>query len=536
MKVHLRLILFLAVTTLAAGCGSPAATQPSVAANEAPPETGTTVTPPVPPPDPESGPVQSVAEIAGRWRLVHGTVGGRQFADATTGGFGIEIRPESVDYPINCNQATAQLAIDDGDFTLGDAEVTAIGCSEPSEESTLFVEAFQIVDRAVVESGELILAGNGAELRFIRPVVPTVLAELPLTSAGTELTFDVPEGWQRTSHYLIIGAPEHLGRGPWWVLTTATDETAATAARWGEADIELPSGSLGPGPITVVMPEDISVDDWALCSPFWEPDPYCFTLPVRLPSAPWFVAAGGVGGATLYNANGTSELVSSDLVAVAFYADDRLLWQHSEEPGEIAIGASGTDVLDNTGQLLDVRVIGERTLALVSDSTGTSIVDVDSAERRIIGPAAQSGRLTADVAILRIDAASVEAYSVETGALLWQRTVNPATMVNVFDQVVRLDTMRDLQSNAGPEPYFQYVDTELIELATGETLDSFEWEVAIPDEGHSIAESCTHSDFDGEYILCSQPDGRVVSLQVNGGDSRTLAYLSLMATYARKAQ
>ncbi|MCP3975937.1 MAG: META domain-containing protein [bacterium] len=496
--------------------------------------TSTTATSTVPP-TVDDGPMNGTTEITGEWRLAFGATDGVQFADGTTGGFFIVFGPDRVDYPVNCNRASAQLTIENGSFTLGDTSVTAAGCGEPTEGSVLLETAFHNANHIATDGDHLVLTGSSSELRFVRPERSVTLGELPLTSAGMELTFDVPDGRQRASYYLIASLPEYFDRGAWWVLTAGTDDTKPTVTRWEEANIESTPGPAGPGQVTVVLPDNIHVGDWALCSPFWEPAPYCFTLPVRLPSAPWFVTAGGfLNPTTLYDADGTSQQLNNTLVGTAFYVDGRLIWQPSEEPDEIAIDASGSNMLYDTGQLLDVQIVGGRTVALVSDSDGSSLIDVDEDERWRVGPAAEDGELADDVVVLRVDQTTVEAYSVENTSLLWRMEVDPMALLNVHDGTVRIDTMRDIQADAGADPYFQYVDTQTVDLRSGKVLESVEWEVAIPLEGDSINKPCGFSDFDGELILCSHPDGRIVGLGVYGGDSTTIAYGALMASFARE--
>ena len=526
------MILAVAFCALLSACGSPAGPDAASATSAAPESTEGTTTTSLYPPSPADGPVQDGAEIAGSWRLVYGVADGQQFADPTTAGFYIAFRSGRVEYPINCNRAIAELTIEDGRMELGGAAVTEAGCGEPSGKSMSFVTAFESSTEISIADSELVLTSEGSELRFARPETAVTLGELPLTSAGAALTFDIPGDRDRFSHYLITGSAENLGRGPFWLLTTATEERGPETVRWEDAEVTPAPGSPGPETLTVLMPDDISVDDWALCSPYWQPEPYCFTLPVRLPSAPWFVTA-GLEGVTLYDANGTSEVLTAEPAAIAFYIQRRLVWQSLAELEAIQVEGAAPIVIPGGGRLVDVSLVGGRPVGLTVGKDGSSVIDLESGDGIWSGQPADRGMIGAHFVILRSDSGLITVADFTTGDGLWELSAAPETALSLnADGVLRLDTMRTLQTDAGSDPYFQYVDTELIDLASGEILEAFSWEVAIPFEGDHIDQQCGLVDFDGELLLCPQPDGRIVSLQVNGGDSRTVAAGAISATFA----
>ncbi|MCP4307471.1 MAG: hypothetical protein GY788_21880 [bacterium] len=491
----------------------------------APPETSS---------PPNTGVTSTVADtsgINGNWRLVSGTLDGNQFADATTGGFEMVITPGRIDYPMNCNRAYAELETGEGAFNVGEPVVTAIGCGTLSETSILFDEAFLRLYRIESESPDLVLGGDNAELVFTRPQSPEDLGELPLAAAGQLLSFEVPEGRQRTNQYLIVGWPDGLGRFASHLLTAQTDTSPASWQPWHEATVDPAVVVTGPGPDTVLIPDIISDGDYALCSPFWEPDPFCFTLKVRPPSAPWIVSA-GPDGVVLHDANGTSQVISTEPTARAFYVDGRFITQTTNQPDRILV--DGTEVpLQNGEDILDVGIVDDRSLALVSGPDGSATLDLDSGDRVVVGPQASSGRLGAAYVTLRTASDSIEARDLD-GAELWTRMVVPDAMVHLDGQdLIRIDTFRLLQPDAGSDPYFQYIATELLDPLSGETIDSYEREVAIPDDGHQIGEPCGHTEFHDGRLLCPQPDGRIVTLNVNTDDTRTITDGAMTATYAR---
>jgi hypothetical protein len=176
-------------------------------------------------------------------------------------------------------------------------------------------------------------------------------------------------------------------------------------------------------------------------------------------------------------------------------------------------------------------------MALTADSSGTYVVDIDTTSRRRIAAPATEARFAGATIILRMGN-SVSAVGAD-GSTIWDRVFDAEALVTPGQEgQLRIDILTTLNNDAGDDPYFQYVQTELIDLATGETVDSYEWEVAIPFEGHQIGERCVRSEIKDGLLLCPQPDGRTVTLPTGGdgggsGDSHTLTSGSTTATFAR---
>lgn len=536
MSMWLRFLVAGVVLSVAA-CGGATSTSTSSedanrpAATQPDPQLTTTIT--------DAG-AEAPEGVYGRWRLVSGTLDGAQFADATTGGFFISIVSDRVDYPIDCNSASSQLEIDDGAFVLGETAVTEERCGLASEASVMFDEAFPRVDQIASQPPYLVLSGDRVELVFTRPETPEDLGELPLTAAGQLLSFEVADGRQRINQYLIVGSQDALGHTARYLLTTQTGESPASWQRWqgtvdplfalpgereGQTRVDPAIAVTGPGPDTVLIPDDLHDGDYALCSPFWEPEPFCCTLRVRPPSAPWIVSA-GPNGVVLHDANGTSEILSTEPTAMAFYVDGSLITQTTDQPDWIQV--DDTQIPLQPGEtLLDVAVVAGRILALVTGPDGSATMDLDTASRVRVGPQALAGRLGDTAVILRITSDTIEARDLN-GEDLWDRMIDPNTRVNPDDEgVIRLDTFRNLLTDAGPEPFYQYIATELLDARDGQTIDSYQEEVGIPDAGQNIGEPCGRTEFRDDVLLCPQPDGRIVTL--NG----TITNRAATATFAR---
>ncbi len=210
---------------------------------------------------------------------------------------------------------------------------------------------------------------------------------------------------------------------------------------------------------------------------------------MRPPSAPWYVTA-GLKGVVLYDANGTSKALLDQPAAIAFYVDDRLVFQTLDAMDQIQIDGAEPIALADGERLADVVPTHGSARALVVGSGGSAVIALDSGERVPVGPAASAGMIVGESVVLRTAANHVAAYDIATGTMLWDRPVNPETLITSDSETLRLDTMRDLQYDAGSDPYFQYLDTELVEATTGEAIESYEWEVAIPEAGDNIDERC----------------------------------------------
>jgi len=467
----------------------------------------------------------------GDWRLVSGVLDGTQFATETTGGYPISLDRGQIAFPIDCNDAQGPVDITGEWFGIGPYITTAVGCGEASETSKSFNEALPLSETIRIDGDELVLSSARSELRFVVPETPAVVADLPLTSAGATLTLDAPEGYTNRGQYVIISSVDRFGSQPWYVLTAATSDTPPTWQR-GAAGVEPSQHVPGTDTVTVFLPDDIPNGDFYLCSPYWEADPYCYTLPVRPPSAPWYVTA-GLNGIVLHDANGTSKTLLDEPTAIAFYVDDRLVFQTLDAMDRIQVDGAEPAALVAGEHLTDVAAVDGSIRALVVGSGGSTVIELDTGDRLPVGPAASTGLIVGESVVLRTAPDHISVYDISAGTLLWERAVKADTLVTSDSASLRLDTMRDLQYDAGSDPYFQYVDTEIVESASGETIDSYEWEVAIPEVGDNINEQCGRPDFDGEYLICPEPDGRIVTLEVAGGESRTFATGAIVATFAR---
>ncbi len=473
----------------------------------------------------------------GSWRLVSGTIDGESFGNPATGGIFLEFGRGRVNFPIDCNRAGGYVDIYDGWFGISSVWQTLAGCGETAPETVMFTESIDRAETIRLSGTTLLLGGPGVELSFTTPTNPELLGELPLTAAGERLSFDAP-GQESTNRYIIAPSLDSsitptidsFGRRVSYLLTAESADSDATATwqRWqGEPD-DLETRTSGTDPHTIVVPDDIVNGDYFLCSPYWEPDPFCYILRVRLPSAPWIVSA-GPAGVILHDANGTSAVISEIGAQIAFLVGDRLVLQPINQPDRILI--DGTEVSLQPGALvLDAGNVAGRTLALVSGPERTTTIDLDTNERTEVGPSAVEGRLFGGGIILRTTDTELSARNFD-GVTSWRLPIDPEAMVtlNGEDQV-RLDTFRVLQTEAGPEPYFQYIRTEILDLRTGEPVDSYEMEVGIPFEGHHIDQRCVRAEFQDGSLLCPQPDGRIIILE-----GETLAEGST-ATYARPAK
>lgn len=481
---------------------------------------------------------QAPTPFDGSWRFVAGAVDGETFQSPANRGLSLTLSMGRSHYPSDCNTVSQRVDIHGGSFGAGPGVTTAAGCGTYSTESALFGEAFIRSDSIRLEGGDLILDGTGVELRFAPPAAPDVLGELALTAAGERLSFEVPDGRERTDQYLITLSLEDPARKVLFILMAETlgSDTPASWQPWAGEPAEQAARVTGSGPDTVVIPDGIGDGDYALCSTYWEPDQFCFILRVRPPSAPWIVTAGQTG-AVLHDADGTSATLSTEASKIAFHVAGRLILQPEEQSERIMVvdlaGNTATTQLRTGEVLLDVAQLDGRTRALTSDSFATSIIDIDSGDRVSIAPAAIEARFVGALIVMRTSANSLRAID-RDGTVMWERPIDSETIV-VPDQSshIRLDTFGVLNTDAGFDPFFQYLATELVDLTTGETIDTYEFEIAIPDAGHQIAARCLRAEIQDTLLLCPQPDGRVVTLQVEGGDSRTLTSGATAATYVR---
>jgi heat shock protein HslJ len=471
--------------------------------------------------------------------LLIGSVDGEEFRNPATTRLWmtIDVRQgvRMLGYPTDCNDTSGPIDVHGGWFGAGDRASTMVGC-DTSRQVMLFETAFARADQIRLEGGELVLAGPDVELRFGPPPSAEFLGELPLTAAGETLTFEVPGGRERSGTYLLGG---HLDDPFGWVYFQLTAAVAGEGEpTWGEYRGQPDSPGVmvsGPGPDTILVP-DVGEGDFALCSPYWEPDPFCFTLRVRPPSQPWIVTAGSAG-VVLLDADGTSRRLWDGPAAVAYHLDGRVLIEPvGGEAKMILLESDGSEMeiqIETGERLLEAALVGGQPLAVLAGSAGTVVLDVDTGERNQVGPQATAATMAGGFLALRLTPEIVIGVTLD-GQVMWEREVDARTMVLGPGDVFRFDILDTLQPDAGPESYFQYVVTEFVELTTGETFEAYDREVAIPDVGDNIAEPCIRPDLSEVGVLvCTQPDGRVVTLEVDGGDSRTVATGVAAATFAR---
>jgi hypothetical protein len=473
----------------------------------------------------------------GTWRLVEGSLDGATFKSPATGIIELTIDRSTGTYPSDCNDVYVRVDIYGSSFGAGNGIITAVGCGEYTSEAELFDQAIHRANTIELGDG-LLLRGPGVELRFDPATQADVLGALQPAVAGDRISFEIPDGRQRTDQYLITPV---VGSDHVFYLLTAENSGNDNVASWEDwtGEPEQPGTPVsGPGPDTIVLPDPMYVGDYALCSPYWVPDQFCFTLQVRLPSAPWIVTAGRQG-IILHDVNGTSETLTTEPARVAFWVDGTLVYQQA--------GASALSVVDPSGakaevplqdgeMLLDVAPGG---VAVTSDAAATYLVDLGSGARTVAGPAAVEARFTGELVVARTGDGSVQAFE-PGGAVLWERSVAPDTMLSLDAGRVRLDTFEALNTDNGPA-YYQYVSTELIDQATGLAEESFRWEVAIPFDGDEIAAPCLRTEIHDSVMLCTEPDGRAVTLPVatgdggGSGDGHTLLADVTSATYVRQS-
>jgi hypothetical protein len=480
----------------------------------------------------------TASEFDGEWRFTSGIVDGNEFGNPVSdGAITLSINEGFGDFPIDCNTGSMLVDIFDGSFGIGPIFSTAAGCGTYSDEAEQFVAAIKRAETIRHDGSELVLSGPGVELRFVEPQLPDLLGELPLTAAGETLLLEFPNGRSRGLVY-TIETSRQLGESVRYVLT-AEAEGVDSDASWTEwyGEFEVPDvQATGTGPDRIVIPDTIQNGDYRLCSPYWEPDTFCFDLLVRPASAPWFVTA-GVDGVILHDADGTSSVIANEAADIAFYVDGLLVsWGMQDDAIVLRRDGQVSEVALQSGDiLLDVAHTDDRLVALVTNrSNATSAVDLDSGERREIGPASTEARLQDGVALLSLSETGLEARSLE-GGLLWEATIDAETMIVPSDPgVVRLDRFGDLYIDSDPA-FRQFLETRLVDVLTGEELDSFEYELAIPLEGDQITERCLRAELQDGVLLCPQPDGRLVTLQVEGGDMLDFpAGRGRIATYARQ--
>ncbi|HVR77554.1 MAG TPA: hypothetical protein VMS99_04100 [Acidimicrobiia bacterium] len=475
----------------------------------------------------------------GIYRFTSGEVDGEEFGNPDIGrAIFLTLDSGSVSFPVDCNTGGGIVDIYETAFGVGEIVTTEVGCPEYTAEAGQFTNGIRRVEMISEQASELVLSGPGVELRFVTPETAVALGELPLTAAGESVLLEFPDGRARGVVYTIGGQEGELGQSVHYVLTAEASGVDSTAG-WEEwnGEFEVPDVQVtGPRPDRILIPDTIQNGDYRLCSPYWKPDPFCFDLLVRPASAPWFVTA-GADGVILHDADGTSTLLTDEATAIAFYIDGLIVtWGVQDDSIVLRRDGQVSEIALQPGEvLLDVGHDDDGLVALVTNrSSATSAVDLESGERRDIGPASIEARLQDGVALLRRSETGLEARSLQHD-LLWEATIDAETMIVPSDPgAVRLDRFGDLYIDSDPA-FRQFLETQLVDVFTGEELDSFEYELAIPLEGDQITERCLRAELWEGVLLCPQPDGRLVTLQVEGGDMLDFPPgRGRIATYARQ--
>lgn len=102
---------------------------------------------------------------------------------------------------------------------------------------------------------------------------------------------------------------------------------------------------------------------------------------------------------------------------------------------------------------------------------------------------------------------------------MWEFDVDPVEMIlTVADLVLRLDS-GVLNTQSSPVPFWQFLETRIVDIITGEVVDEFSVELAIPLKGDQVTETCLRAELRDGLLLCPQPDGRLTTIVVEGGRS-----------------
>jgi len=474
----------------------------------------------------------------GAWRFVEGEIDGERFGNPTSGLIAAELRDGYITFPIDCNEAGGQIDVHGSFFGVGPVFTTAVGCSEYSEEGELFGQALEGATMIGEDGAELVLSGEDGLLRLVPLERPDYRGELPITAAGETLVIDVDERHPSSISTISSGShrpwPDgHPGRSVLYTLTPVVPGSGQNPT-WSPWRGELEVHDLPSGPLEIVIPDDIRVGDYRLCSPYWSGDFFCYELPIRPASAPWYVTA-GADGVVLHDADSTSQPVWEGGAHIAFWFDD-LLVVETVTGAILAVRDSGPDVeLSEEGsRLLDVQEDAGSKQVLMVKGGETLALDANSGEETPLGPAAIEGRLAGDIVVFRPSPDMIEARSTADGAVIWQLGVDPEEMISSVTQTeVRLDSGQ-INNTDGPVPFWQYLETRIIESRTGDLVDEFRVELAIPLEGDQITDPCMRAELREGLLLCPQPDGRFATIEVEGGEQQTVTGLTdVLATYVR---
>lgn len=150
-------------------CGGSAGPSGPPSPNRTPgPTSPATPTPPptAGPTDPEGG---NLDEIIGDWRLVAGTLRGQPIPIVADAPITLSVNAVRVGGTSACNEYGAEWVFDGGGLRLGDITMTLKLCEEPVNASEIaYLEALGLINSATLDGEQLVLDGQGSELRFER--------------------------------------------------------------------------------------------------------------------------------------------------------------------------------------------------------------------------------------------------------------------------------------------------------------------------------------------------------------------------------
>lgn len=284
----------------------------------------------------------------GQWRFTGDEVDGEEFDNPTTGLIVATLLNGYLDFRIDCNEAGGPTDIHGSFFGIGPVFMTAVGC------------------------------GENSVLRLVPLEQPERRGELSLTAAGETLVIEADLGELAAVLTISAGgdarAGRHPGRSAQYTLTAVDPGSDLDSAwsRW-EGEFEVPAPPSGPQEI--VMPDDIWVGDYQLCSPYRSENLFCYDLLVRPASAPWNVTA-GADGVVLHDADGTSQTVWEEATRIAFWFDELLLVE--SEPGIVTTIRDSSPPLELAGEgslLRDAGRIGDPVVALIARGGDTLLVE-----------------------------------------------------------------------------------------------------------------------------------------------------------------
>ena len=458
------------------------------------------------------------------WRFVEGSVDDRVLRPTIEWPSPVlNLAPEVATFPADCNRASAEVVIAGTSMSVEPLGTTTAGCVVYTDEAALFAAGFERLDTVQREGEHLVLTGPGVSLRFAPSEQPEMLATLAFTAPGAVVELPFADGRSRGVTYALHPAFDQPHYAPTHLLTAEVEGAvaAATVRPWAGEE-ELPDTVVtGPGPDRVVMPDDIGLGEYRLCSPYWEADWFCLSIEVRPPAADWFVTADD-GGITLHDANATSRVLWDGPAALAFLVGDVLVFQDASGGDYPPVPTGPVKVLDQgnvrsigeaDGQpvvLHDAGVVDGRIVAVATGSEDgrTELIDVATGDRTGVGAGAEVVRLQ-DGLVLALQAGVLEARSTG-GEVVWSRQVGEAMLVPADDGVVRLHVMRFTDG-------IQYFDETRIALADGAPISEVEHEMELPDDDlDHVDADCVRSEFDGGDVFCPLADRRNLLLQTSG--------------------